>query len=163
MSSEQAVRVFRLAGTRALEHTTLPLGERGHKALSKRRAAADLGQLALIFALGAPLLLLAGGVPGQLRVAMATFGVVYALQATRLIMAHMAKEPFEVAAWPLALMAAQGANLVLGGPLDPALLAYAVNAVVVVGYLHYVVAMINEICAFLDIPCLTIRHPAKAA
>ena len=28
---------------------------------------------------------------------------------------------------------------------------------VVVGYLHYVVSVVNEICAFLQIPCLTIR------
>ena len=30
-------------------------------------------------------------------------------------------------------------------------------AVAVAGYLHYVVSMVNEICAFLNIPCLTIR------
>lgn len=30
-------------------------------------------------------------------------------------------------------------------------------AVVVAGYLHYVISMINEICAFLKIPCLTVR------
>jgi hypothetical protein len=30
-------------------------------------------------------------------------------------------------------------------------------AVVVAGYLHYVISMVNEICAFLKIPCLTVR------
>jgi hypothetical protein len=45
--------------------------------------------------------------------------------------------------------------------LDPTLLAYAVNAVVVGGYLHYVVVMINEICGFLGIPCLTVRKVAE--
>lgn len=34
-------------------------------------------------------------------------------------------------------------------------------AVVIAGYLHYVVCVINEICAFLNIPCLTIRKVAE--
>jgi hypothetical protein len=31
------------------------------------------------------------------------------------------------------------------------------SAVVVLGYLHYVISMVNEICAYLKIPCLTVR------
>lgn len=33
-------------------------------------------------------------------------------------------------------------------------------AAVVLGYLHYVTSMINEICSFLRIPCLTVRKVA---
>eukprot|EP00887_Chlorella_sp_A99_P008007 scaffold12.g8007.t1 len=157
MSGEQMFRVFRLAGTKQLEHTTLPRRERGHKQLGKAAALQHLGQLMVMFALGALVLLLPADAPGQARVVMGTFGVVYALQATRLIMCHMSKEPFEVAVWPLAAIAFQVANHHLVQLLDPLLLAYAVNAVVVAGYLAYVVSMVNEICAFLQIPCLTVR------
>lgn len=45
--------------------------------------------------------------------------------------------------------------------LDPLLVSYAVNVVMVFGYLHYVIAVVNEICASLNIPCLTI--PRKRA
>lgn len=153
---QQVERVFRLSGTQQLEHTTLPKREQGHKQLGKQHAASHLLQLLLMFALGGMLLMLPHPAPGQGRVVMGTFGVIYAMQATKLIMAHMSKEPFEVAAWPLVAMAAQIANHFLGW-LDPVLLGYSVNAVVVAGYLHYVISMINEICAFLKIPCLTVR------
>ena len=155
-------------------------------------------------------------------------------QATRLIVSHMAKEPFTIALWPLAAMGLQVANA-YSRWLDAGLVGYAVNAgggghgglgwrsvvveggssslpwmrrrpprqlvvrsaptqatlppcililhppshpiarrlthpparpplplppppaVVLAGYLHYVVSLINEICAYLKIPCLTIR------
>ena len=35
-----------------------------------------------------------------------------------------------------------------------------VCAVTLAGYLHYVISMVNEICAYLKIPCLTIRKVA---
>lgn len=44
------------------------------------------------------------------------------------------------------------------GLADTLLVAYLVNVFVVAGYLHYVINVVNEICAFLDIPCLTIRR-----
>lgn len=160
MAVEQLFRVFRLAGTRQLASTTLPKVEQGHKQLGRARAAAHLVQLAAVFVLGVPLLALPSTAVGPPQVAMITFGVVYAIQATRLIMAHMAKEPFEVAIWPLAAMALQLGNA-WSQSLDPTLLAYAVNAVVVGGYLHYVVVMINEICGFLGIPCLTVHKVAE--
>ncbi len=88
----------------------------------------------------------------------ATFGVIYALESSRLIMDHMAKEPFEVAWWPLVLMAA----LILNSRLqvaNPAVAAWAALAVTLAGYLHYTVHVVNEICAYLGINCLTIKHP----
>ncbi|PRW57623.1 CDP-Ethanolamine:DAG ethanolamine phosphotransferase [Chlorella sorokiniana] len=84
--------------------------ENGHKQLGKAAAVAHIAQLALFFALGAAML--GVGAPqqlGQARVANASFGILYALQATKLIMAHMSKEPYEVTAWPLVLLAVQPA------------------------------------------------------
>ncbi|KAI3425927.1 hypothetical protein D9Q98_007899 [Chlorella vulgaris] len=153
---QQVVRVFRLSGSPVLEHTTLPIKERGHKQLGKWRAAWHLLQLLSFFVLGGVLVTLPGFAPGQGRVAFATFGVAYAMQATKFIMAHMSKEPFSMTAWPLMLMAFQIATH-RNPCLDPVIVGYSVNAVVVLGYLHYVISMVNEICAYLKIPCLTVR------
>lgn len=154
---QQILRVFRLSGSKQLEHTTLPKREHGHKQLGKAAAAAHIAQLGLFFALGAAMLGLATPQqPGQARVANATFGILYALQATKLIMAHMSKEPYEVTAWPLVVMAVQVANHFVPFA-DAVLLNYSVCAVSLVLYLHYVVSMVREICAFLCIPCLTVR------
>ncbi|KAL4432539.1 hypothetical protein ABPG77_000476 [Micractinium sp. CCAP 211/92] len=160
LSYQQVVRVFRLAGSKQLEHTTLPKREQGHKQLGRRHAAAHLLQLVATFVLGAALMSMPPAGPSGARVAMGTFGIVFALQATRLIMAHMCKEPFRVAVWPLVAMAVQVANYFFRW-LDVETLSYSVNAVVIAGYLHYVVCVINEICAFLNIPCLTIRKVAE--
>ncbi|GAB4823532.1 hypothetical protein N2152v2_010578 [Parachlorella kessleri] len=157
----QLHRVFRLSGTKQLEHTTLPPHERGYKTLGQGAAAVHLLQITVMFVLGTALVLLPAPAPGQGRVQVGTFGVLYAWQATRLIMAHMCKEPFVMAAWPLAAIAVQVANAWLH-ILDPLLVAYAVNVLVVFGYLHYVVTVVGEICAFLDIPCLTIRRKKGA-
>jgi ethanolaminephosphotransferase len=157
MLSEQILRVFRVAGTKQLERTTLPLNEQGNKALGRVAAASHLVQILGTCACGTALLLLPVKAPWQSRVWFGTFGVTYAMQATRLIIAHMSKEPFSVAAWPLALIAAQIANH-FGGPLDPFALACAVHAVVVTGYLHYVVCVVGEISGFLGINALTIKR-----
>lgn len=153
---DQVNRVFKYAGTKYLERTTLPREEHGNKTLGRTAAVSHLLQILLTCTCGGILLLLPAHVPGQSKVVMATFGVVYALQATRLIMAHMSKEPFQVAVWPIVLMLIQIANEPLRF-LEPLLLAYVVNMVVVVGYLHYVVSIISEICNFLGIRALTIK------
>lgn len=100
------------------------------------------------------------------RAAFAAFGLAYALEATKLIMDHMAKEPFEVVWWPLALLSAGGLHSAasrLRGPGAPPLLGVSPDAVVAfnlavisAGYLHYVTSVIWETCAFLGIRCLTI-------
>ncbi|PSC75152.1 CDP-Ethanolamine:DAG ethanolamine phosphotransferase [Micractinium conductrix] len=154
LACQQITRVVRLAGSKQLEHTTLPKAEHGNKQLGRAAAMAHLAQLAALFMMGWALLSLPATAPWQARVHNATFGVIYALQATRLIMAHMSKEPFSIALWTIAAMAAQILNHMFGW-VDPLTCAYAVNAVVVVGYLHYVICMVREICAFLKIPCLT--------
>ena len=70
-------------------------------------------------------------------------------------MAHMAKEPFELAWWPICAMAATLVNnrIQLVPPLP---FAAFVLAVILVGYLHYVVSLVAEICTYLGIACLTI-------
>lgn len=153
---DQVNRVFKYAGTKYLERTTLPREEHGNKTLGRAAAASHLLQIVVTCTCGGILLLLPVHVPGQSRVVMATFGVIYALQATRLIMAHMSKEPFRIAIWPIALMLVQ----IINEPLhfvQPLFLAYMINMVVVVGYLHYVISIISEICGFLGIRALTIK------
>ena len=63
----------------------MPKREHGHKQLGRAAAVRHLGQLAALFALGGAFLLLAPQAPGQGRVAMATFGVTYALQVGGLV------------------------------------------------------------------------------
>ncbi len=78
------------------------------------------------------------------------------LQATKLIMDHMCKEPFEILWWPVValvlLLANSRAQL-----LDTAITSWGFAAVMIVGYLYYITAVINEICGFLGIRCLTIK------
>ena len=154
---QQTSRVIQVASNPQLKTTLLSPKEVGNKTLGGEAAVWHLLQILGTCACGAALMSLPTSVSGEGRVLMATFGVTYALQATRLIMAHMSKEPFTVAAWPLVLMLGQVANYYLGNVLDPVLLAYSVNAVVIAGYLHYVIGMINEICEYLGIKALTIK------
>ena len=41
------------------------------------------------------------------------------------------------------------------------LLTWAAVGIILAGYLHYVVSVINQICAFLGINCLTIPVPSE--
>ena len=74
-----------------------------------------------------------------------------AAQATHLIVSHMAKEPFTLFRWPVALLVACLANNHLHY-FEPALFAWVALAITLVGYLHYVVSTIDEICSFLGAP-----------
>ena len=84
-------------------------------------------------------------------------------------MDHMAKEPFELAWWPLALLAAGIANSAggdggsSGAFIPPGLFDAAVLAAVAGGYLHYVLCVISETCAHLGIRCLSITPVGGAA
>jgi ethanolaminephosphotransferase len=81
------------------------------------------------------------------------------LQASKLIMDHMAKEPFELAWWPILALVLLLANARMHA-VDSFLAAWAFAGVAVAGYLHYVICVISEICGFLGISCLTIK-PSK--
>jgi ethanolaminephosphotransferase len=157
---DQVRRVFRLAGSKQLELSSLPPKEQGDKTLGRAAAGWHLTQILGTGACGAALLSLPVVARGHSRVVLGTFGITYAMQATRLIMAHMSKQPFSVAVWPLALMLAQVANH-FAGVAEPFALAHAVHGVVLAGYLHYVITMVGEICAFLGIRALTIKPSAS--
>jgi len=80
------------------------------------------------------------------------------VQASKLIIDHMAKEPFSIAWWPVAAMLLLLANS-RTQYLDSAVATYSFAVLMLAGYLHYVTHIINEICAFLGINCLTIKPP----
>jgi ethanolaminephosphotransferase len=71
----------------------------------------------------------------------------------------MAKEPFELFWWPFTLLLVNLANTQLK-LVNPALFAWACAGVALGGYLHYVFSVIDQICGFLGIHCLTIPGPS---
>ena len=75
-------------------------------------------------------------------------------------MDHMCKEPFEILWWPVLALVGLIANSSMH-VLPSALATWGFAMVVVAGYLHYVMTVIDEICGFLGIHCLTIKQ-AKA-
>lgn len=68
-------------------------------------------------------------------------------------MAHMAKEPFRLSPWPMALLLACLANNHLH-VFDPLLFSCLAIGITLAAYLHYVVSVIDEICSFLGAPPL---------
>ena len=74
----------------------LPVKERGHKDLSTGAAVGHLLQLGLINLVGAVMMLCSMRNALLARAAYGTFGIVYALESTKLIMDHMSKEPFSI-------------------------------------------------------------------
>ena len=78
------------------------------------------------------------------------------VQSTRLIMAHMTKEPFSIALWPLLLLAAGTANDRLH-VFNRTAIAWVVLLTLLAGYLHYVISVINQICDALNLTCFTIK------
>lgn len=162
--SSQVKRVFTVSNQPALLKNTMPKDERRFKQLGPSAAASHLFQVVLFHAVGALLLFQTqlGMDRGMTRLALATFGITYALQATRLIMAHMSKEPFTIALWPVVGQAAQAVNLGVHRFADPVVVGWIVNIAVILGYLHYVTSVISEVCVFLDINALTIKKKKKS-
>ncbi|KDD76107.1 hypothetical protein H632_c352p0 [Helicosporidium sp. ATCC 50920] len=158
MLLEQIVRTGRtMADPRRLAKS-MPPPERGDKTLGFLPALGHLAQLAAFFALAWRCIQADRSEAGHLRLRYVAVGGAYALQATRLIVTHMAKQPFVMAAWPFGALALLPLNAALAWRLDPDLLALAVALVVSAGYLHCVVGMVREICDFLDINALTIKR-----
>jgi hypothetical protein len=166
----------------------MPPRERGNKQLGRLAAAVHLLALFATLVAGAALLgdENARFVPGLCRAQSALFSVAYAHVATRLIVAHMSKEPFEPGFGTTVLPMVLGVIVsripgivdeVILRPLSGSRVAEALALPATVGateatcfllavatfaYLHYVVVVIRQICAYLDINCLTIK-PASAA
>ena len=87
---------------------------------------------------------------------------VRAAQATHLIVSHMAKEPFELFWWPFTLLIVNLANSRLQ-LVNPALFAWACVGISLGAYLHYILSVIDQICGFLGIHCLTIPSSTDGA
>jgi ethanolaminephosphotransferase len=106
------------------------------------------------------------------RLAFATFGLLYALMATQLIIAHMCKEPLSPPWLVLALLAAGPAAGAARGYLvehlgdaaasgwlpllDAEHVAVWVVAAALGCYLVYVLSVIRQICGYLGIRVLSI-------
>ena len=78
------------------------------------------------------------------------------MQASKLIMDHMAKEPFEIFWMPilaLVMLLAFSRAAIVSSEIS----AWTFAGLMAVFYLHYVTSTISEICAFLGIKCLTIK------
>lgn len=133
------------------------LQERGNKQLSKGAATAHFIVIAVTLALGCIWLWRPCQQLYLCRAQNAAFGVVYALMASQLIMAHMCKEPFQPPLWAITTMALAVVNSVLR-IYDPFVVTVSVVGVLLFGYLHYVLCVIHEICDHLDIYCLTIKR-----
>ena len=154
-------RVFVLRTPRGL-----PAGEKGAKDLGVGAQLSHLAQLAVFVGVGCASMLEPLYVhrsAAHVRIVFGLYGVAYALEASKLIVDHMAKEPFELVWWPVAILAAVTANAAGGGPVDPTVAAVAGFAVATAGYLHYVVGVVRQICDYLGIKCLTIPVRKVAA
>ncbi len=90
------------------------------------------------------------------RASFSTFGVLYALAATQLIVAHMAKEPWAPSLVAVALPALTLAAAVGGWPSRPRLVVTA-HVLALAVYANYVKNVIAQICAHLGVRCLTIK------
>ena len=136
---------------------TLSAKEAGHKQLGG--TAAFLHWLTIVCQLGISTAWLWGSTtePYLCRAANASVGLAYALTASMLIMAHMCKEPFAPPMWAVAGMAFAAANSRMRW-VDPLTATVAFAAVTLAAYLHYVISVIREICAALDIYCLTLKR-----
>ena len=81
--------------------------------------------------------------------------------ATQLIVAHMCKEPFLPSPWAMGLLLLAALNSTfLWLPTTP--VSWAVCVVMVLGYLHYVLSVVDQICSYLGIQCLRIKKVRKA-
>lgn len=131
--------------------------ERGHKQLGGNAAAAHLALIVAMVVLAG--LWLCQPCQEELylcRLQSAGVGITYALFASQLIVAHMCKEPFLPPLWAMGLMALAIINKALH-IVDPLKLTLGLDVFLLLGYLHYVVVVINQICGHLGIYCLTIK------
>lgn len=131
--------------------------ERGHKQLGNNAAAAHLALIVSMVGLaGLWLWKPCAEEPYLCRLQSVGVGITYALFASQLIVAHMCKEPFQPPLWAMGLMALAIINKALH-IVDPLQLTLGLDILLLGGYLHYVVVVINQICGHLGIYCLTIK------
>ncbi len=101
------------------------------------------------------------------RLSFSLFGLSYALTATELIIAHMAKEPWHPS-WPSVLIPAVWSAYqlqfvgvypdVLARVVPPLPAVCVLFAAMLTCYLAYVLGVVRQVCAFLNVRCFTITH-----
>lgn len=146
----QCVRVFAAAGT-------LDAAEAGHKDLGTLNAVKHLLLLVVFFALAYMFLQQpAHGGSYHCRALLLCVNLSYSVVATQLIMAHMAKEAFTPSWVPFAGLVFGVVNAEVDFVHGESL-AYGMAAGVAALYLHYVVNVVNQVCAYLGIRCLVLN------
>lgn len=156
---QAAHNVYRVLGPSPVP---LPPAEVGNKQLGRGVAARQLLGLGAVLALGAVLLHQAKGTSAlHSRLSFSVFGVVYALMATQLIIAHMCKEPLAPPWLAIGLLgvAACGGMLTVG---HARVLIMVVSVAAAGVYSVYIVSIIDQICDFLGIRVLSITPPAAS-
>lgn len=138
-----------------------PQQEAGHKQLGSRAAGLHVVAIICQLAISSAWLWQPTTEPFLCRAQNINVGVTYALTASSLIMAHMCKEPFIPPLWAIMGLALGAVNSRLRW-LDPLGLTLALDVVVFAGYLHYVFSVINQICDFLGIRCLSLQRPGSS-
>jgi ethanolaminephosphotransferase len=135
--------------------------EAGHKQLGPTAAWLHFVTLTAQLAISAIWLYGETTTPYLCRAQNVNVGIIYALTASRLIMAHMCKEPFQPPLLAIFGMALAVANSRLKWA-DPMQVTLGLAIVALFGYLHYVLSVIDQICNFLGIRCLSLKRPDAA-
>lgn len=124
--------------------------------LGFRNAASQLAFLLCFLSFGGMWLLAPTSQLGECRAVYSGFGTVFAYVATQLILAHMAKVPFQPPLWAPGVLLVGAINAHFSF-FSKSGFAFGVLLCSNCLYLHYVVSSINQICDFLNISCLTIN------
>lgn len=130
--------------------------ERGHKQVGRAAAVNHLILIGMVVGFGSVWYIASPSAHGECRLIQSAWGVLFAVAGTQLIVAHMAKEPYQPYWWLFVLLAGAAANSQMNW-LDTYVVAISVWAVAVIAYSVYVFCIISEICAFLKIRCFSIK------
>lgn len=130
--------------------------ERGQKALGAKNALWHIAVLLTLISTGGFWIAHRTFARGECRAAFTTVGTAFSHTATELIVAHMAKMPFHPSVWPYLVLIA-GALHAHWPVISTFNFALGALVLVVIPYMHYVMSIVNQICAFLNINCFTIQ------
>mmetsp|Transcript_19187 Transcript_19187/g.33054 ORF Transcript_19187/g.33054 Transcript_19187/m.33054 type:complete len:405 (-) Transcript_19187:1249-2463(-) len=138
----------------------LTVAEKGNKQLNRGAVLRHMAVLAVFIAAGTVWTADEQLDPYQCRLANSSYGIAYALVATQLIMAHMAKEPFMPSRWAYLVVIIGAVNSVFRW-ISPMHLAALLAAGTLLRYLQYVSAVVHQVCAHLGIQCFKIKVHAQ--
>ena len=132
--------------------------ERGHKELGTLNAAKHLLYVLLFFALAYLYLMQPLGDSRYTgRYLLEATSLCYSTIATQVILAHMAKDAYIPAVWPYILLAIGIVNSHVK-LVQAEQMAVVLLAVVLIGYLHFVICVCNQMARHLGIQILVIEH-----